>query len=85
MGAMMVWVDGCMDGVDECVDGWDEGLEGMRVWRAILLQWGAEFSKAPSGHHDPRLPSPSEGHEVEHALDEGREGLSEAYCHRAIW
>ena len=44
---MMVWVDGCMDGVDECVDGWDEGLEGMRVWRAILLQWGAEFSKAP--------------------------------------
>ena len=47
MGAMMVWVDGCMDGVDECVDGWDEGLEGMRVWRAILLQWGAEFSKAP--------------------------------------
>ena len=47
MGAMMVWVDGCMDGVDGCVDGWDEGLEGMRVWRAILLQWGAEFSMAP--------------------------------------
>ena len=36
MGAMMVWVDGCMDGVDECVDGWDEGLEGMRVWRAVF-------------------------------------------------
>ena len=40
MGAMMVWVDGCMDGVDECVDGWDEGLEGMRVWRAIFVTVG---------------------------------------------
>ena len=64
MGAMMVWVDGCMDGVDECVDGWDEGLEGMRVWRAILLQWGLIACPPPHGHHDPRLPSPSEGHEV---------------------
>ena len=46
MGAMMVWVDGCMDGVDECVDGWDEGLEGMRVWRAVFCS-GVLSSRGP--------------------------------------
>ena len=67
MGAMMVWVDGCMDGVDECVDGWDEGLEGLE---------GHCFSRAPMAIVDraPRLPCPSEGHEVAHAL-EAREVL----------
>ena len=76
---MMVWVDGCMDGVDECVDGWDEGLEGMRVWRAILLQWGAEFSKAPMAIMTLACPPPqrdtrwSPGSQ---ALYEGREGPS---------
>ena len=50
-----------MGWMDECVDGWDEGLEGMRVWRAILLQWGAEFMTlaCPPPQRDTRWGMPS--------------------------